>query len=216
MPALEPLQPTVRVSTTRPSFTAKLSCRVVSLGCMPNTRLRYLHRWRMRGRPHCYRAELQFGSVGAQWTAGQFYNPQSSSNNCWWSPIRQQELTLRHPDPPLLISIFPLKGIKRYAWAGTTSWDGISHLLFSKQEGSEGNLVVCSIIARRMSGFLLLSEAGTSVLEQHVKSEQLSQPLPGNPKCLLCVSTLSKGCTLHCYLPTLFCVFMSSCTSSVS
>lgn len=76
-------------------------------------------------------------SVGAQWTC---YNPQSSSNNCWWSPTRQQELTLRHPDPPLLISIFPLKGIKRYVWVGTTSWDGISHLLFSKQEGSEGNL----------------------------------------------------------------------------
>lgn len=46
MPALEPLQPTVSVSTTRPSFTARLSCRAVSLGCMPNTRLRYLHRWR--------------------------------------------------------------------------------------------------------------------------------------------------------------------------
>lgn len=48
MPALEPLQPTVRVSTTRPSFTAKLSCLAVSLGCMPNTRLRYLCRWRSR------------------------------------------------------------------------------------------------------------------------------------------------------------------------
>lgn len=168
MPALEPLQPTVRVSTTRPSFTAKLSCRVVSLGCMPNTRLRYLHRWRMRGRSqhHLYRAELQFTSVGAKWTSGLFYDPQSSSNNCCWSPIRQQELTLRHPDPPLLISIFPLKGIKRYVWVGTTSWDAISHLLFSKQEGSEGNLEGFSIIACEKSDFLsshptMSSEAGT-------------------------------------------------------
>lgn len=48
MPALEPLQPTVRVSTTRPSFTARLNCLAVSFGCMPNTRLRYLHsrKWR--------------------------------------------------------------------------------------------------------------------------------------------------------------------------
>lgn len=52
MPALEPLQPTVRVSTTRPSFTAKLSCLAVSLGCMPKTRLRYLRRWRLRSNSH--------------------------------------------------------------------------------------------------------------------------------------------------------------------
>lgn len=43
IPAFEPLQPTVRVSTIRPSFTAKLSWRVVSFGCIPWTRDIYLN-----------------------------------------------------------------------------------------------------------------------------------------------------------------------------